>query len=129
MQLKAFSENLEQLDAVSLKRRAAEDAVKDADSYAFSTRPQRRVAVESKKTDPVAHLLDTRNARLRVGSQDGIDGLLIHADESDPMLVLSDELLEISRAIEEEVLGAEPLKIFHVQAPSPWVEQVYAGKA
>jgi hypothetical protein len=129
MTLKKVVGNLEQLDAMSLKRRAAEDAVKDADSYAFSARPLRGRDAESEAFDPVAHLLGARRARLRVGSQDEIDGLLIHVDEDDPRLVLSDELQEISLADEAEALEAEPIKIFHVQAPTPWVEHVYPGKA
>lgn len=129
MTLKKVVGNLEQLDAMSLKRRAAEDAVKDADSYAFSARPLRGRDAESKSFDPVAHLLGTRSTRLRVGSQDEIDGLLIHVDEDDPRLVLSDELQEISLADEAEALETEPIKIFHVQAPTPWVEHVYPGKA
>lgn len=124
-----FAADLEQLDAMSLKRRAAEDAVKDADSYAFSTRPQHRKKEEPKCPDPVAALLGSKHARVKIGAQDGIDGLLIHANEDDPRLVLSDELLEVSIADEAEALEAEPLKIFHVQGPTPWVEQVHAGKA
>ena len=129
MEFKQFAADLEQLDAMSLKRRAAEDAVKDADSYAFSTRPQHRRTVEPKDLDPVADLLGAKHPRVRVNSQDGIDGLLIHSNEDNPRLVLSDEILEISLADEAEALEAEPIKIFHVQAPAPWIEHVHAGKA
>lgn len=129
IEFKKFVGNLEQLDAMSLKRRAAEDAVKDADSYAFGTRPQHKKAIEPKGVEPIVDLLSGRHARIRVGAQDGIDGLLIHANEDDPRLVLSDELMEISIADEVEALNAEPITIFHVQAPAPWVEHAYVGKA
>jgi hypothetical protein len=129
IEFKQFTANLEQLDAMSLKRRAAEDAVKDADSYAFSTRPQRKKMEGPKGLDPVEYLLGEKHSRVRMGSQDEIDGLLIHSNEDKARLVLSDEILEISLADEAEALEAEPIRIFHVQAPSPWVEKVYAGKA
>jgi hypothetical protein len=129
MEFKRIAVDLEQLDAMSLKRRAAEDAVKDADSFAFSTRPQHKKTVEPKRDDPVADLLDATHSRIKMGSQDEIDGLLIHLNEDNPRLILSDELLEISLADEAAALEAEPIKIFHVQAPAPWVEQVHAGKA
>lgn len=129
IEFKQFTGETEQLDAISLKRRAAEDAVKDADSYAISTRPQSKKIAESKGLGPVADLLGAKQTRIRVGAQDGIDGLLIHANEDDPRLVLSDELLEISLADEAEALEVEPITIFHVQAPAPWVEYVQAGKA
>lgn len=129
MEFNQIVAKLEQLDATSLKRRAAEDAVKDADSYAVSTRPQHKKKVEPKGLDPVTDLLGAKQARLRIGLQDGIDGLLIHANEDDPRLVLSDELLEISLADEAEALETEPIRIFHVRAAAPWVQQVHAGKA
>lgn len=124
-----FAAKLERLDAMSLKRRAAEDAVKDADLYAFSTRLQHKKTVEHKNIDVATNLLGAKQTRVGVGSQDGIDGLLIHSNEDERRLVLSDEILQISLADEAEALEAEPIMIFHVQAPAPWVEQVHAGKA
>ena len=136
--------NLELLDATELKRRAAEDAVRDADFYALNTRPQPRKAsdcvshtypcVPRKASDaagfdPVSYLLTSKHARMRVGAQDGIDGLLIHPNESAASLVLSDEMQEISLEDEVAALADEPIRIFHVQAPAPWVEQVRVGKA
>ncbi len=122
--------NLEQLDALELKRRAAEDAVKDADSYAFSTRPKHnRKTSGAKGVDSYSYLLKAKHASVRVGSQDGIDGVLIHSNEGKASLVLSDEILEISLPDEVAALAAEPIRIFHVQSPSPWVEQVFAGEA
>ena len=116
MEFKQFAADLEQLDAMSLKRRAAEDAVKDADSYAFSTRPQHRRTVEPKDLDPVADLLGAKHPRVRVNSQDGIDGLLIHSNEDNPRLVLSDEILEISLADEAEALELIRHDFAHVMA-------------
>jgi hypothetical protein len=122
--------DLEQLEAMELKRRAAEDAVKDADSYALNTRPQREKTSEAKGLDPVSNLLKTgKHASVRVDSQEGIDGVFIHSNEGGASLVLSDEMLEISLADEVAALAAEPIRIFHVQAPAPWVEQIHAGKA
>lgn len=121
--------DLGQLEATELKRRAAEDAVKDADTYAFNTRPQRKKASVTNGLDPVSYLLTTKHPRERVESTEGIDGLLIHANGGDASLVLSDEILEISLADEVAALASEPIRIFHVQAPAPWVEQVLVGKA
>lgn len=121
--------NLELLDATELKRRAAEDAVRDADFYALNTRPQPRKASDAAGFDPVSYLLTSKHARMRVGAQDGIDGLLIHPNESAASLVLSDEMQEISLEDEVAALADEPIRIFHVQAPAPWVEQVRVGKA
>jgi len=121
--------DLGQLEATELKRRAAEDAVKDADTYAFNTRPQRKKPSGTNGLDPVSYLLTTKHPRGRVGSTEGIDGLLIHTNEGGGSLVLSDEILDISLADEVAALAVEPIKIFHVQAPAPWVEQVLVGKA
>jgi hypothetical protein len=121
--------NPEQLDARELKRRAAEDAVRDADSYAISARPQRKKDSVVQGLDPISYLLKAKQPRESVGSQEGIDGLLIHANDSQANLVLSDEMLEISLADEVAALEVEPIKIFHVQGPAPWVEQIFAGKA
>lgn len=119
----------EQLDARELKRRATEDAVKDADSYAVSARPQRKKDSVVQGLDPISYLMKAKQPQVTAGSQEGIDGLLIHANDSQPNLVLSDEMLEISLADEVAALEDQPIKIFHVQSPAPWVEQVFAGKA
>jgi len=119
--------DLEQPDAAELKRRAAEDAVSDADSYALDTRPRCKMPSGAEGLDPASSLLTNPYARGRVGSQEGIDGLLIHPSEGGTRLVLSDEILEISHADEVAALMAEPIKIFHVQAPVPWVEEIRAG--
>jgi hypothetical protein len=133
--LKNLTENdcggrkLEKLDATELKRRAAEDAVKDADSYATSARPQPRKASAVKGIDQVSDLMKPKQEPPSAESPDGIDGILIHANDCGASLVLSDEMLQISLADEVAALAAEPIKIFHVDGPSPWVEQVIAGKA
>lgn len=122
--------DLEQLEAMELKRRAAEDAVKDADYYALKTRPEREKTSAAKQFDPVSHLLKTgKYNSMRVGSQEGIDGVFVRPDEAGNILVLSDEMLEISLADEVSALTEEPIRIFHVQSPTPWVEQVHAGEA
>ena len=119
----------EQLDARELKRRAAEDAVKDADSYAISARPQRKKDAVVQGLDPISYLMKAKQTQLSDGSQGGIDGLLIHANDGQASLVLSDEMMEISLADEVASLEDEPIKIFHVQGPAPWVERIRAGKA
>ena len=119
----------EQLDVRELKRRAAEDAVRDADSYAFNARPQRKKDSVVQGLDPISYLLKARQPQVSVGSQEGIDGLLVHANDSQANLVLSDEMLAISLADEVAALEVEPISIFHVQSPAPWVEKVFAGKA
>ena len=126
---KCGTRDAEQLDATELKRRAAEDAVKDADSYAISVRPQRNKESVAKGLDPVSYLLKAKQPRVSVGSQEGIDGLLIHANDSQANLVLSDEMLEISLADDVAALDVEPIRIFHVQCPAPWVERILVGKA
>jgi hypothetical protein len=118
-----------QLDARELKRRAAEDAVRDADSYAVSARPQRKKDSVVQGLDPISYLLKAKQPQESVASQEGIDGLLIHANDSQTNLVVSDEILQISLADEVAALEGEPIRIFHVQSPAPWVGQVVAGKA
>jgi hypothetical protein len=119
----------EQLDVRELKRRAAEDAVRDADSYAFSARPQHKKDSVVQGLDPISYLLKAKQPHVSVGSQEGIDGLLIHANDAQSNLVVSDEMLAISLADEVAALEVEPIRIFHVQSPAPWVEKVFAGKA
>jgi hypothetical protein len=112
-----------------LKRRAAEDAVRDADSYAISARPQRKKDSVVQGLDPISYLLKAKQPQVSVGSQEGIDGLLIHANDSQTHLVVSDEMLEISLADEVAALEVDLIRIFHVQSPAPWVEHIRAGKA
>lgn len=121
--------DLEQLDARELKRRAAEDAVRDADSYAVSARPQHKKDSVVQGLEPISYLLRAKPPQASVGSQEGIDGLLIHANDSQTNLVVSDEILQVSLADEVAALEGEPIRIFHVQSPAPWVEHVLAGKA
>lgn len=129
MESNHIAAELKRLDATSLKKRAAEDAVKDAESYASATRYRQSTETKAKESGPLAELLGAKQAQVKAGSQDGIDGLVIHANEDDPRLVLTSELLEISLVEEAEALETEPMTIFHVQAPAPWVEYVRAGKA
>jgi len=119
----------EQPDARELKRRAAEDAIRDADSYAVSSRPQRKKDSVVQGLDPISYLLKAKQSQASVGSQEGIDGLLIHANDSQANLVVSDEMLQVSHPAEVAALEDEPIRIFHVQSPAPWVEHVFAGKA
>ena len=127
--LKYSTWDTEQLDARELKRRAAEDAVRDADSYAVSARPQRKKDSVVQGIDPISSLMKAKQPQASVGSQEGVDGLLIHANDSQTNLVVSDEILQVSLADEVAALEAEPIRIFHVQSPAPWVEHVFAGKA
>lgn len=120
---------LENLDATELKRRAAEDAVKDADSYAVSARPQPRKTTTVKGLDQVFHLMRTREEPESGDSPEGIDGIMVHANDCAASLVLSDEMLKISLPDEIAALASEPVKIFHVEGSAPWLEQVIAGKA
>ena len=122
--------NLKYLEATELKRRAVEDAVKDADYFAFITRP-RQVRVEgSKGLDPVSDFMKSdKDTALKAGSPEGLDGLFIRSNDGGDKLLLSDEMLQISFADEVAALSVEPIRIFHVKAPAPWVEEVRAGKA
>jgi hypothetical protein len=126
---KCGTQKLEILDATELKRRAAEDAVKDADSYAFSARPQPRKTAEVKGLDQVSHFMQTKEESESGDQPEGIDGIMVHANDCGARLVLSDEMMQISLAAEIAALASEPVKIFHVDGPAPWLEQVIAGKA
>ena len=126
---KCGTRKLEKLDATELKRRAAEDAVKDADSYATSARPQSSKTLAVKELDQVSHLMTTVPEPTSGEAPEGIDGILVRANDCGSSLVLSDEMLQLSLADEVAALASEPIKIFHVHGPTPWVEQVIAGKA
>ena len=126
---KCGTRKLEKLDATELKRRAAEDAVKDADSYATSGRPQSRKSFAVKELDQVSHMMKAVPEPTPGDAPEGIDGILVRANDCGSSLVLSDEMLQLSLADEIAALASEPLKIFHVHGPAPWVEQVIAGKA
>jgi hypothetical protein len=128
-ELKYGKADLRQLDASELKRRAAEDAFKDADSYAVGASPQVKAPASVKGVNPVSYLMKAKPSRVSVDSPEGIDGVLVRANDSQASLVLSDELQQVSLADEVAALEDEPVRIFHVQGPSPWVEQVLAGKA
>ena len=121
--------DLERQDARALKKRAAEDVTQDADSYVSKTRPQSEQIMGSNPLEQLAHLLSHMLAGGRAGSQDEIDGLLIYSGENGSRLVLSDELLEISREADAASLATEPIRIFHVQASAPWVQRVRPGHA
>ncbi len=124
-----YKPDLERQDATALRKRAAEDAVKDADSYVSNPRPQCPKKTEANSFGLVLDLISPTLEEARVGSTEGIDGLLIHSCESRARLVLSDEILEISLTAEVEALTTEPIRIFHVQTLAPWVEQVHPGNA
>jgi hypothetical protein len=126
---KCGTRKLEKLDATELKRRAAEDAVKDADSYATTARPQTGKTSAVKGLDQVSHLMKGVPVPAAVETPEGIDGILVRANDCGSSLVLSDEVLQISLVDEVAALTSEPIKIFHVHGPTPWVEQVIAGKA
>ncbi len=128
-ELKCAKTDLGQLDALELRRRAVEDAFKDADSYAVAARSHANSASLVKRVDPVSYLMKSKQSPVSVGPQEGIDGVLVCANDSQATLVLSDELLQVSLADEIAALADEPIRIFHVRGPSPWVEQVLAGKA
>ncbi|TAM83877.1 MAG: hypothetical protein EPN47_03440 [Acidobacteria bacterium] len=121
--------DLGQLDESELKRRAAEDAFKDADSYAVAARSQSNTAPSVKRVNPVSYLIKGKQLRVSVDPPEGIDGVLVRANDSRASLVLSDELLQASLAVEIATLVDEPIRIFHVQGQTPWVEQVLVGKA
>jgi hypothetical protein len=126
---KCGTRKLKNLDATELKKRAAEDAVRDADSYAVSGNPQTRQTFAVKGLDQVSHLMQTGEGSTPDDPPEGIDGIMVHANDCGARLVLSDEMLKISLADEIAALASEPVKIFHVDGSSPWVEQVIAGKA
>lgn len=121
--------DLGQLDASELKRRAVEDALKDADSYAVAARSQAKTASSVNRVNPVLDLMKSKQSPLSMSAQEGIDGVLVHANDCQATLVLSDELLQVSLAAEVSALVDEPITIFHVRGPAPWVEHVHTGKA
>ncbi len=122
--------NLEYLEATELKKRAAEDAVKDADYYAFITRPRQVRSEGSNGLNQVSDFMKSnKDSGLKVGSPEGLDGLFICSNDGGDKLLLSDEMLQISLADEVAALAAEPIRIFHVKAPAPWVAEIRAGKA
>jgi hypothetical protein len=121
--------SMDQPDAAELKRRAAEDAVKDADTFAMHSRPDHRTVSRARASDLISNLFKARQSSARLGSEEGIDGLFIHPCEGAAKLVLSDELQKISLEDEVAALATEPIRIFHVQAPAPWVEQILPGNA
>lgn len=112
-----------------LRRRAAEDAVEDADSYAIRVRRQFERAVMPYSREPSASLLSAECAKAQVGLEGEIDGVLIHPVEGATRLILSDELLDISGASAAELIGLAPIRLFHVQSRSPWTQQVRPGAA
>ena len=126
---KHSTEDPKQLDATELKRRAEEDAVRDADSYASARRPRPKQSSPAKDLDTRTCVQTAQHSPGREVQQEGIDGLLIHSNEGGSRLVLSEEILEISLADEVAALMVDPIKIFHIKAPAPWVEEVRAGRA
>ncbi|MEJ2007962.1 MAG: hypothetical protein P8Z30_07370 [Acidobacteriota bacterium] len=117
------------LDETALRRRAAEDAVGDADSYAIRVRRQfQNVAMPSGR-ERSDYSLSKETAGGKVGPLEEIDGVLIHAVEGTTRLILSDEILEISSTSAGESIVVEPIRLFHVQSRAPWTQQVRAGAA
>ncbi len=119
----------ERQDETSLRKRAAEDAVGDADSYAIRVRCEFEKVMTPNGREPSASSLSKESAKAKVGLEEEIDGVLIHSVEGATRLILSDELLQISNASEVESIGVDPIRLFHVQSRSPWMQQVRAGAA
>lgn len=121
--------NREQQDETVLRRRAAEDAVQDADSYAIRVRRQFEKVTTSCNRGPSVSSLSKESAKAKAGLDEEVDGVLIHSVEGTTRLILSDEILQISNASEVESIGIDPIRLFHVQSRAPWMQQVRPGAA
>lgn len=98
----------EQRDATALKKRAADDAVKAADSYASERCPQRNANVGSSCLGLVTELYCPDGSSPAAGSPGGIDGRLVHSVGG----ATRDELLEIFLAAEAEALASQSIRIY-----------------
>jgi hypothetical protein len=98
----------ERQDSMALKKRAADDARKDADSFASHIRPQHDKTGRPSGLDLVAELFCPRPERAGAGSPDGINGLLTYVVAG----TASDDLLEIFLAAEVEALAAQSARIY-----------------
>lgn len=120
----------EQTDATALRKRAAADAVEDANSFAILVRRQFQKSLSASSPEPFAHVQSKGKPGTVVGSQDDeVDGVLIHPVEGSTQLVLSDELMQISLPAEIESIKSEPIRLFHVQSRTPWMQRVSPGNA
>lgn len=121
----------DQADATALQKRAAEDAVEDANLFAILVRRQFEKSMPASKPEASAHFQCKGKTVMPGGSQDEdeVDGVLIHPVEGSTQLILSDELLQISLATEVESIKSEPIRLFHVQSRTPWMQQVCSGSA
>lgn len=124
-----FTRNRERRDNTALAKRAAEDAVEDANLFAILVRRQLEKSMPARIHDSSVH--SKSGKRQKAGSEldEEIDGVLIHPIEGTTQLVLSDELQQISLESEVKSIQSEPLRLFHVQSRSPWVQQVLPGAA
>lgn len=115
---------------MALAKRAAEDAVEDANSFAVLVRRQFEKSMPQGKGKLSILLQSGVNEKAGAGFDDEeIDGVLIHPIEGSTQLVLSDELQQICLETEVEAIQSEPLRLFHVQSRSPWVQCVVPGAA
>lgn len=124
-----FAENRERRQPKTLAKRAAEDAVEDADLFAVLVRRQFEKSMPTKSHDSSVPLQTVRKCKVGAESDEEIDGVLIHPIEGTTRLVLSDELQEISLDAEVESIRSEPITLFHVQSRFPWVQKVLPGSA
>lgn len=79
--------------------------------------------------EPSALALSGESIRAKVGPEEGVDGILIHSLEGKTKLILSDEILHITKLSEAESIGVDPIRLFHVQSRFPWTQQVRPGAA
>jgi hypothetical protein len=116
-------------DASTLKKRATEEAVEGADWFAsYSRRLYENIVVRN--TERIFSFVRFGDdGRLREYEQKEVEALLIHSGRSAGRLVLSDILLLRCLASGAEGISVEPIRIFHVQSPVPWVQEVIPGSA
>ena len=103
-----YTSDQERQDSMAMKKRAADDARLDADSFASNTQPHHDKTVRTSGLGLVAELYCPKAERAGAGSPDGIDGLLTHSVDG----TASDDLLKIFLAAEVEALAAESMRIF-----------------
>jgi hypothetical protein len=116
-------------DASPLKERAEEDPVEGADWFAtYSRRLYERVVVRNSERI-FSFVRPENDGRIREYEQKEVEALLIHSGRKRGRLVLSDSLLLKWIACGSEGIAVEPIRIFHVQSPVPWVQEVIPGSA
>lgn len=116
---------LERQDSIALKRRAADDARKDADSFVSHGQPQEDKSAWPTGFDLVREMFCPEGKGAGAGSPDGIGGFLTYVVAG----TTSEELLGIFLAAQAEALAAQSARIYSDNHSWPakhvkWMNQV-----